>query len=50
MDTKAVKLRGIHIKSTTPDSPTLIFMPEMLDQAENWLTFFSNPANKVVAS
>lgn len=31
------------------DSPNLIFIPEVFDQAENWLEFFTNPANKVSA-
>ena len=47
VDTNNVKLRGIHIKSTSEDSPNLIFMPEIFDQAENWLHFFTNPLNKV---
>jgi hypothetical protein len=47
VDSKNVKLRGIHIKSTAKDSPNLIFFPEAFDQAENWLNFFSNPTNKV---
>jgi hypothetical protein len=38
----------VHIKSTSADSPNLIFFPEAFDQAENWLNFFSNPANKVL--
>lgn len=42
-----VELRGIHIKSTSYDSPNLIFIPEAFDQAENWLQFFTNPNNKV---
>ena len=47
MDTKNVKLRGVHIKSTSSDSPNLIFFPEIFDQTESWLDFFSNPLNKV---
>jgi hypothetical protein len=47
VDTKNVKLRGVHIKSTAADSPNLIFFPEVFDQAESWLDFFSNPLNKV---
>lgn len=44
-----VELRGIHIKSSMEDSPNLIFIPEAFDQAENWLQFFSNPANKIAS-
>lgn len=32
VDTKSVKLRGVHIKSTANDSPNLIFFPEAFDQ------------------
>ena len=42
-----VELRGIRIGSTREDSPNLIFIPEIFDQAENWLQFFTNPNNKV---
>ena len=30
------------------DSPNLIFIPEVFDQAENWLQFFTNPLNKII--
>ncbi len=30
------------------DSPNLIFIPEVFDQAESWLQFFSNPSNKII--
>ena len=30
------------------DSPNLIFIPEVFDQVESWLQFFSNPLNKVI--
>jgi len=50
VESKLVKLRGIHIKSTANDSPSLIFIPEIFDQAESWLDFFSNPLNKVAST
>ena len=43
-----VELRGVHIKSSSNDSPNMIFIPEVFDQVESWLQFFTNPANKVI--
>lgn len=47
VESHKVKLRGIKINSTKTDSPNLIFIPDVFDRAENWLSFFSNPNNKV---
>jgi len=43
-----VDLRGIHLKGKYEDLPTMIFFPQMLDQAENWIKFFNNPNNKLL--
>lgn len=48
VDSSKVKLRGIKISSTKNDSPSLIFIPEVFDTAENWLPFFTNPNNKIL--
>jgi len=45
-----VDLRGIHLQGKYEDLPTMIFFPQMLDQAENWIKFFKNPNNKVLDS
>lgn len=47
VESHKVKLRGIKINSTKQDSPNLIFFPDVFDRAENWLSFFTNPNNKV---
>lgn len=35
----------MHLKANVSDAPNLIFFPEIFDQVENWIPFFSNPAN-----
>ena len=47
-DTNQVKLRGKFLKSRRPDMPTLVWLPEMLDQAESFEKFFNHPKNKVL--
>lgn len=37
-----VKLRGKFLKSTRPDMPTLVFFPEILEEAESYEKFFAD--------
>ena len=46
-DTNAVKLRGTHIKGKQPDLPTLIWLPELIEPAENFAPFFTAKENKI---
>jgi len=43
-----VDLRGVHIKGKYEDLPTLIWFPQLLDPAENWIKFFTNPDNRIL--
>lgn len=45
-----VDLRGIHLKGKYEDLPTMIFFPQILDPAENWIKFFTNSNNKLLES
>ena len=43
-----VKLRGKFLKSKRPDMPTLIWLPEVMEQVENYEKFFTNPKNSIL--
>jgi hypothetical protein len=43
-----VELRGIHLKGKYDDLPTMLFFPQILDPAENWIKFFINPNNELL--
>ena len=47
-DTNQVKLRGKFLKCRNPDMPTLVWLPEMLENVENFEKFFTDPDNKVL--
>lgn len=42
-----VKLSGTFIKGRQADLPTMIWLPELVEPAENFSPFFSRPDNKV---
>lgn len=46
-DTTAVKLRGTHIAGRQEDLPTLIWLPEIVEPAENFQKFFQRSDNKI---
>lgn len=46
-DTK-VRLRGKFLKCRTPDMPTLIWLPEILENIENYEEFFTNPEHGIL--
>ena len=41
-------MRGKFIKGRKEDLPTLIWLPDVLEPAENFTKFFSRPDNKVL--
>lgn len=45
--TNQVKLAGHHIKGRQADLPTLIWLPELTEPAENFKPFFENSCNKI---
>lgn len=45
--TEAVKLRGTHLKSKMGDMPTMIWLPEILEPAANFVPFFSREDNRI---
>lgn len=45
--TENVKLRGVTLKGRYDDLPNMLFFPEMCDNVENWIPFFSDPNNRV---
>lgn len=47
-DTSRVKLRGKLLKCKKPDMPTLIWLPEVMDQAESFEKFFTHPKNEAL--
>lgn len=42
-----VKLQGTHIPGRQADLPTMIWLPELVEPAENFKPFFTNPKNKI---
>ncbi len=42
-----VELRGTFLHGTEKELPTLIWLPELLEPAENFETFFTRPNNKI---
>lgn len=42
-----MQLRGKLIPSKTEDAPTLIWLPDLIEPAENFEKFFTRPTNKV---
>jgi len=40
-------LRGVTLKGRYDDLPNMLFFPEMCDNVENWIPFFSDPNNRV---
>jgi len=47
VDTSAVKLRGTLLKSRNYDMPTMIWLPELTEPAENFASFFNGEKNKI---
>lgn len=49
-DTTAVKLRGTHIHNNNKESdlPTLIWLPELVEDVHNFKPFFTRPDNKII--
>lgn len=47
-DNNNVRLKGKLLKSRRPDMPTVIFIPELFNFAENYEKFFLNPNNKTL--
>jgi len=47
-DTRDVELRGIKLKGRSNDLPSMIFFPDIMDTAENWLSYFMNAPNSVL--
>lgn len=45
--TEDVKLAGTHIAGRQADLPTMIWLPELVEPAENFKTFFTDPKNKI---
>lgn len=43
-----VQLRGIRIQGNHSDLPNLIFFPDLFDQVENWVPYFTNPQNGIL--
>lgn len=46
-NTNEVKLSGTFIEGKEKDLPTMIWLPELVEPAENFSKFFNNPANKI---
>jgi len=47
-DSRDVELRGIRIQGNGEDLPSLIFFPDVFDQVENWLPYFTSPQNQIL--
>lgn len=47
-DTGAVKLRGKLLKGRNSDLPTMIWLPELIEPAANFETFFNRPDNRIM--
>ena len=45
--TDEVKLSGTFIEGKEKDLPTMIWLPELVEPAENFSKFFTNPSNKI---
>lgn len=43
-----VKLSGTFLPSRGVDMPTMIWLPELIEPAENFTPFFTNPKNKIL--
>lgn len=46
-NTDAVRLSGTHLAGRQQDLPTLIWLPELVEPAENFQTFFDRKDNKI---
>jgi pimeloyl-ACP methyl ester carboxylesterase len=46
-DTRAVKLRGTHLKARGADLPTMIWLGDIVEDANNFKPFFDRTENKV---
>lgn len=47
-NTRDVQLRGIRIQGNYADLPNLIFFPDLFDQAENWVPYFTAPGSQIL--
>eukprot|EP00343_Euplotes_focardii_P003342 CAMPEP_0205811984 /NCGR_PEP_ID=MMETSP0205-20121125/16298_1 /ASSEMBLY_ACC=CAM_ASM_000278 /TAXON_ID=36767 /ORGANISM="Euplotes focardii, Strain TN1" /LENGTH=144 /DNA_ID=CAMNT_0053091929 /DNA_START=1 /DNA_END=435 /DNA_ORIENTATION=+ len=47
-DTTKVELRGKTLHGTAKDLPTLIWLPDLIEQAENFEEFFTRSNNKIL--
>jgi len=45
--TEDVKLSGTFLEGKGDDLPTMIWLPELVEPAENFSKFFNNPKNKI---
>lgn len=43
-----VQLRGIRIQGNYKDLPSLLFFPDLFDQAENWVPYFTSPNSQIL--
>lgn len=46
-NTNDVKLSGTFLKGRQPDLPTMIWLPELVEPAENFAPFFKRPDNRI---
>ena len=46
--TDTVRLQGTHMKGRQPDLPTMIWLPELTEPAENFSKFFGDRKNKIL--
>ena len=46
-DTNSVRLSGQFIPGRQPDLPTMIWLPELVEPAENFARFFNRPDNRI---
>ena len=47
-NTKDVQLRGVRIQGNYTDLPNMIFFPDLFDQVENWIPFFTASQNAIL--
>ena len=47
-NTNAVRLQGTYVKGRQADLPTMIWLPEITEPAENFSKFFGDRKNKIM--
>ena len=43
-----MQLRGTFLQGSKPDLPTMIWLPELIEPAANFASFFDTPRNKIL--